>query len=121
MGNVARILAALAIVALGTLPVAAFDGPTQTTAPKKKASSTNKPGDSAADKEEKSAGATDDKQKAAELAKRTLEAAIKAYESNQADEAIKGLDAALHAGLSGQLPARALYYRGLANRKLGKP
>jgi tetratricopeptide (TPR) repeat protein len=121
MGNVARILAALAIVALGTLPVAAFDGATQTTAPKKKANSTNKPGDAAADKDDKSAGATDDKQKAAELAKRTLEAAIKAYESNKADEAIKGLDAALHAGLSGQLTARALYYRGLANRKLGKP
>jgi cell division septation protein DedD len=120
MGNVARILAALAIVALGTLPVAAFDGPTQTTAPKKKASTTNKPGDAAADKDAKSS-ASDDKQKAADLAKRTLDAAIKAYESNKADEAIKGLDAALHAGLTGQQTARALYYRGLANRKLGKP
>jgi len=121
MGKVARILAALAIVALGALPVAAFDGPTQTTAPKKKAGAANKPADAAADKDANSSSASDDKAKTAELAKRTLEAAIKAYESNKADEAIKGLDAALHAGLNGQQTARALYYRGLANRKLGKP
>lgn len=118
MGNVARILAALAILAASALPLAAFDGPTQTTAPKKKAGAANKPGD-AADQEQGAAG--DDKQKIAEIAKRTLEAAIKAYESGKADEAIKGLDAALRAGLSGQQIARALYYRGLANRKLGKP
>jgi len=118
MGNVARILAALAILAASALPAAAFDGPTQTTAPKKKAGAANKPGD-AADQEQAAAG--DDKQKIAEIAKRTLEAAIKAYESGKADEAIKGLDAALRAGLSGQQIARALYYRGLANRKLGKP
>jgi tetratricopeptide (TPR) repeat protein len=118
MGNVARILAALAILAASALPLTAFDGPTQTTAPKKKAGAANKPGD-AADQEQAAAG--DDKQKIAEIAKRTLEAAIKAYESGKADEAIKGLDAALRAGLSGQQIARALYYRGLANRKLGKP
>jgi hypothetical protein len=120
-GKVARILAALAIVALGALPVAAFDGPTQTTAPKKKASAANKPADAAADKDANPSSASDDKAKTAELAKRTLDAAIKAYEGNKADEAIKGLDSALHAGLTGQQTARALYYRGLANRKLGKP
>jgi SPOR domain len=118
MGHTARILAALAILAAGALPLAAFDGPTQTTASKKKAGATDKPADAAADEKN---GAEDDKQKAAEIAKRTLEAAIKAYESGKSDEAIKGLDAALHAGLTGQQTARALYYRGLANRKLGKP
>lgn len=118
MGHIARTLAALAILAAGSAPLAAFDGPTQTTAPKKKASATNKPADAAAGEKN---GAEDDKQKVAEIAKRTLEAAIKGYESGKSDEAIKGLDAALHAGLNGQQTARALYYRGLANRKLGKP
>ena len=37
MGHSARILAAVAIIAAGTLPLAAFDGPTQSTAPKTKA------------------------------------------------------------------------------------
>jgi tetratricopeptide (TPR) repeat protein len=119
MGHIARILAALAILAAGTLPLAAFDGPTQTTAPKKKAGAADKAAtDAPADPK---SGVADEKQKIAELAQRTLDAGIKAFQAGKSDEAIKGLDAALHAGLSGQQTARALYYRGLVNRKLGKP
>src|ERR1700674_1946451 len=118
MGHSARILAAVAIIAAGTLPLAAFDGPTQSTAPKKKAGAANKPADAAADQ---TSGAADEKQKIAELAQRTLDAGIKASQAGKSDEAIKALDAALHAGLNGQQTARALYYRGLTNRKLGKP
>jgi len=118
MGQFARILAALAIFAAGTLPLAAFDGPTQTTAPKKKAGAADKPGAAAADQGN---SAQDDTQRIAELAQRTLDAGIKAFQAGKSDEAIKGFDAALHGGLKGQQIARALYYRGLANRKLGKP
>lgn len=118
MGHIGRILAALAIVAAGTLPLAAFDGPTQTTAPKKKAPAADKPADAAADQK---SSAADEKQKIAELSQRTLDAGIKAFQAGKSDEAIKAFDAALHGGLNGQQIARALYYRGLANRKLGKP
>ncbi len=45
MGHIARILAALAILVAGVAPLAAFDGPTQTTAPKKKAGPADKPAD----------------------------------------------------------------------------
>ena len=117
MGHIARILAALAILAAGSLPLAAFDGPTQTTGSKKKAGATSKPADEPAEKE----GGEDDKQKVAVLAQRALEAGIKLYESGKTDEAVKTLDVALHGGLSSQQVARAFYYRGLANRKLGKP
>ena len=117
MGHIARILAALAILAAGSLPLAAFDGPTQTTGSKKKAGATSKPADEPAEKE----GGEDDKQKVAVLAQRALEAGIKLYESGKTDEAVKMLDVALHGGLSSQQVARAFYYRGLANRKLGKP
>ena len=118
MGHMARILAALAILAGGTLPLAAFDGPTQATAPKKKAGATDKPADAAADPKN---SAADEKQKIAELSQRTLDAGIKALQAGKSDEAVKAFDAALHGGLNGQQIARALYYRGLANRKLGKP
>jgi hypothetical protein len=117
MGHIARILAALAILTAGSLPLAAFDGPTQTTGPKKKAAATAKPADEPTEKD----GAQDDKQKVAVLAQRALEAGIKLYESGKSDEAVKTLDVALHGGLSGHQVARAFYYRGLANRKLGKP
>ena len=117
MGHIARILAALAILAAGSLPLAAFDGPTQTTGSKKKAGATAKPADEPAEKE----GGENDKQKVAVLAQRALEAGIKLYEFGKTDEAVKTLDVALHGGLSSQQVARAFYYRGLANRKLGKP
>ena len=117
MGHIARILAALAILAAGSLPLAAFDGPTQTTGSKKKAGATSKPADEPAEKE----GGENDKQKVAVLAQRALEAGIKLYEFGKTDEAVKTLDVALHGGLSSQQVARAFYYRGLANRKLGKP
>jgi hypothetical protein len=117
MGHIARILAALALFAAGSLPLAAFDGPTQTTGSKKKAPATAKPADEPAEKD----GGQDDKQKAAVLAQRALEAGIKLYESGKSDEAVKTLDVALHGGLGSQQVARAFYYRGLANRKLGKP
>ena len=118
MGHIARILAALAILAAGSVPLAAFDGPTQTTAPKKKAGATDKPADAAADQKN---GTEDDKQKAAALAQRALDAGIKLYEAGKADQAVKTFETALHGGLTSQQMARALYYRGLANRKLGKP
>ena len=118
MGHTARILAALAILAAGTLPLAAFDGPTQTTAPKKKAGATDKPAAAADDQKN---GAEDDKQKAAALAQRALDAAIKLYEAGKADQAVKTIETALRGGLTSPQMARALYYRGLANRKLGKP
>ena len=51
MGHIARILAALAILAAGSLPLAAFDGPTQTTGSKKKAGATSKPADEPAEKD----------------------------------------------------------------------
>jgi SPOR domain len=117
MGHIARILAALALLAAGSLPLAAFDGPTQTTGPKKKAAAAAKPADEPSEKE----GGENDKQKVAVLAQRALEAGIKLYESGKSDEAVKTLDVALHGGLSSQQVARAFYYRGLANRKLGKP
>jgi hypothetical protein len=117
MAHIARIVAALAILAAGSLPLAAFDGPTQTTGSKKKAGATSKPADEPAEKE----GGENDKQKVAVLAQRALEAGIKLYESGKTDEAVKTLDVALHGGLSSQQVARAFYYRGLANRKLGKP
>jgi tetratricopeptide (TPR) repeat protein len=115
MGLIARGLAVFAILAAGALPLAAFDGPTQTTAPKKKATAGDKPA-----AEEKNS-AESDKQKTAALAQRGLEAGIKAYEAGKADQAIRAFETALHAGLDSQQVARALYYRGLANRKLGKP
>ncbi len=118
MGHIARIVAALAILAAGTAPLAAFDGPTQTTAPKKKAGATDKPAEAAADQKN---GAADDKQKAAALAQRALDAGIKLYEAGKADQAVKAFETALHGGLTSQQMARGLYYRGLANRKLGKP
>ena len=117
MGHIARILAALALLAAGSLPLAAFDGPTQTTGSKKKAAAAAKPADEPAEKE----GGENDKQKVAVLAQRALEAGIKLYECGKSDEAVKTLDVALHGGLSSQQVARAFYYRGLANRKLGKP
>src|SRR5207244_4630545 len=98
MGHIGRILAALALFAASSLPLAAFDGPTQTTGSKKKAPATAKPADEPAEKD----GGQDDKQKAAVLAQRALEAGIKLYEPGKSDEAVKTLDVALHGGLGSQ-------------------
>lgn len=53
---------------------------------------------------------------------KAYDAGVKAWQSGRADSAIDSLTAAIGAGkLPPQQMARALYYRGLAQRKLGKP
>jgi hypothetical protein len=118
MGSVARILATLAILAAGTMPLAAFDGPTQTTAGSKKAGAAGKaPADAATPD-----AAAEAKSKATDTAQRTIDAGIKAYEVGKSDEAVRAFDTVVRAGgLSNPQMARTLYYRGLARRKLGKP
>jgi hypothetical protein len=118
---VAILLAGVAGVAI--VPAAAFDGPTQTTggkkaAPAKPGSAAAKPGQAAPPGEDNAP----DKSKAAENAARLLELGIKAYEGGDTKNAVKALDTALQTGaLNHQQMAHALYYRGLAHRKDGKP
>lgn len=118
MGYLARLLAASAILLAGLAPLAAFDGPTQSTGPAKKAPANATPAPGEEQKaDDKSA---DDKSKSAATAERTLEAGVKAYEGGKYRQAIRAFDAALQGTLNTQQVARALYYRGLSYRSEGK-
>jgi cell division septation protein DedD len=115
MGYLLRLLAFAAVLMAGVLPLAAFDGPTQTKADSKKAAASGKAG------EEKKADAAEP-DKTAGTASRMLEAGIKAYQAGNTSQAIRAFDTALRAGgLASQQTATALYYRGMSYRKKGKP
>lgn len=71
---------------------------------------------------EKAAAEAAKKKKATEDAQRAYAAGTRAYESGKADQAVQQLTAALRGGgLPPAQMARALYLRGLAYRKQGKP
>ena len=115
MGDVLRNLTLLAAVAALALPAAAFDGPPQQSGAKKSTAASKK------QQEEPAEAAGDEKSKTAALVQQTFDAGIKAYGAGKNEEALRAFEAAMRGGLpSAQMP-RALYYRGLAFRKLGKP
>jgi tetratricopeptide (TPR) repeat protein len=123
MGHAQRILASVAILLAGVVPLAAFDGPTQTKHASKKAAAA---GDQAKPAPGAEAKATPDplkeeKDKATATATRMLDAGIKAYQDGDTKQALRAFDVALRGGaLNSQQVARALYYRGLVYRKDGK-
>jgi SPOR domain len=115
MGDVLRNLTLLVAMAALALPAAAIDGPTQKSGAKKSTAAAKK------QQEEPAEAAGDDKAKTAALVQQTFDAGIKAYGVGKNEEALRALEAAMRGGLpSAQMP-RALYHRGLAFRKLGKP
>ena len=122
MGHAQRILASVAILLAGVVPLAAFEGPTQTKhgSTKSTAAGATKPAPATAAK------ATPDplqqeKDKATATAARMLDAGIKAYQASDTEQALRAFDAALRGGaLNSQQVARALYYRGLVYRKDGR-
>lgn len=68
------------------------------------------------------AGAKGAASKEPAAALRSLESGVKAYEAGRLEPAVQSLSHALSGGgLASQHMARALYYRGLAYRKQGKP
>ena len=112
--GVLRNLTLVAAVAALALPAVAFDGPTQQSGAKKPTAAAKK-------QEEPAEAAGDEKSKTAALVQQTFDAGIKAYGAGKNEEALRAFEAAMRNGLpSAQMP-RALYYRGLAFRKLGKP
>ena len=114
MGDFLRNLTLLAAVAALALPAVAFDGPTQQSGAKKSTAAKKQ-------QEEPAEGSGDEKSKTAVLIQQTFDAGIKAYGAGKNEEALRAFEAAMRGGLpSAQMP-RALYYRGLAFRKLGKP
>ena len=114
MGDVLRNLTLVLAVAALALPAVAFDGPTQQSGAKKSTAASKK-------QEEPAAAPGDEKSKQAALIQQTFDAGIKAYGAGKSEEALRAFEAAIRGGLpSAQMP-RALYYRGLAFRKLGKP
>ncbi len=112
-----RILAYTALViAVGVCPAAAFDGPTQSKGGTKSAPASGSAPKPAAE------GAAKAKPKTAPPSEKLYNAGIKAYEAGKHADAIKHLGAAIRAGgLQKPQIAKALYYRGLAFRKKGKP
>jgi cell division protein FtsN len=115
MGDVLRNLTLFAAVAALALPAVAFDGPTQQSGAKKSTAAAKK------QQEEPAEGSAEDKSKTAALVQQTFDAGIKAYGAGKNEEALRAFEAAMRGGLpSAQMP-RALYYRGLAFRKVGKP
>ena len=112
-----RILAYTALViAVGVCPAAAFDGPTQSKGGTKSAPASGSAAKPAAE------GAAKAKPKTAPPGEKLYNAGIKAYEAGKHADAIKHLGAAIRAGgLQKPQIAKALYYRGLAFRKKGKP
>jgi hypothetical protein len=115
MGDVLRNLTLLAAAAVLALPAVAFDGPTQQSGAKKSTAAAKK------QQEEPAEAAGDEKGKNAALIQQTFDAGIKAYGAGKNEEALRAFEAAMRNGLpSAQMP-RALYYRGLAFRKAGKP
>lgn len=74
------------------------------------------------EKPAKPAQAAADKKKDPSVALKAYDAGARAFEAGKLDPAIKSLSAALSAGgLPSQQMAKALYYRGAAYRKQGKP
>jgi len=117
MGHLLRILTFLAVLMAGALPLAAFDGPTQSKADSKKSTASGSEA-----KKADAAAAEKDKKAADDTASRLLEVGIKAYQAGNMNQAIRAFDTALRGGgLANQQIARALYYRGLSYRKKGKP
>ena len=115
MGDFLRNLTLFAAVAALALPAVAFDGPTQQSGAKKSTAAAKK------QQEEPAEAAGDEKGKAAALVQQTFDAGIKAYGAGKNEEALRAFEAAMRGGLpSAQMP-RALYYRGITFRKLGKP
>jgi tetratricopeptide (TPR) repeat protein len=57
----------------------------------------------------------------ADVSEELLAMAIQRYEAGEYQSAIGSINAALRDRLPGSLTAKAYYYRGLANRKTGKP
>ena len=116
MGHVPRILACLMILAaLANARAVAFDGPTQTTSPSKKA-----PG--AGSSVKKAKPAPSQQEQAAAAATKALDEGCKAFKAGKSERAVRLLNTALRSGgLKTQQVAEALYYRGLGYRKLGKP
>jgi hypothetical protein len=115
MGDVLRNLTLLAAVVALALPAAAFDGPTQQSGAKKSTAAAKK------QQEEPAEAPGDEKSKTAALIQQTFDAGIKAYGAGKNEEALRAFEAAIRGGLpSAQMP-RALYYRGIVFRKLGKP
>jgi len=112
-----RILAYTALViAVGVCPAAAFDGPTQSKGGTKSAPASGSAPKPAAE------GPAKAKPKTAPPSEKLYNAGIKAYEAGKHADAIKHLGAAIRAGgLQKPQIAKALYYRGLAFRKKGKP
>ncbi len=55
------------------------------------------------------------------VAEEILARAVESYRSGNYEPAIGGINAALRGGLSSAQTAQALYYRGLAHRKQGRP
>jgi tetratricopeptide (TPR) repeat protein len=106
MRQVLRALTLLVALATGVLPVAAFDGPTQT-------KGGAKPAAAATDAKTK-------KSKAVTQAEKLLERGVTAYDAGNANQAIRAFNTAINSGsLAGTQMARALYYRGLAYAKRG--
>ena len=112
-----RILAYIVVlIAVGVYPAAAFDGPTQSKGGTKSAPASGSAAKPAAE------GAAKAKPKTAPPGEKLYNAGIKAYEAGKHADAIKHLGAAIRAGgLQKTQIAKALYYRGLAFRKKGKP
>ncbi len=110
MGDVLRKLALVLSLAAIALPAAAFDGPPQKGAAKKSAAQQEQPSDAA-----------DDKSKTAAMVQQAFDGGIKAYGAGKYEEALRAFEAAMRGGLPGEQMPRALYYRGLTFRKLGKP
>jgi hypothetical protein len=114
MGHLLRTLAVVAALVAGAPSLLAFDGPTQTkgdakTAPVK---GSETPDAASAQKDDK----------AAATMQRMLDTGVAAYDAGKTDQAIRAFDTAIrNGGLSNQQLAKALYYRGLAYRKKGKP
>ena len=114
MGQLLRSLTVIAVLVAGVTPLAAFDAPKQSAGGSKKGPV--KEGGGAA-----KAGAANEDDTAASTAQRRLDAGISAYEADKINQAIRAFNTVISGGaVNSQQMARALYYRGLANRKKGR-
>ena len=105
MGHLRRTFAAVAVLAAGTAPLSAMDGPTPGQA-------NSAPPAASAQKDDK----------AASTVQKMLDTGVTAYNAGKIDQAIRAFDTAIGNGsLSSQQMAKALYYRGLSYRKKNKP
>jgi len=138
MGHLLRSLAVVAVLVAGASPLAAFQGPVMgptepaKTAPAKpakekraqpaKANKADKASTAKPTEAKTSTPSTPPDEKTAATTQRMLDTGIAAYEAGNEDEAMRAFDTAIRSGgLASQQMAKALYYRGLAYRKKGKP